>query len=263
MCRTSESAPHARARTHSAPIAPRACSRLLRDHTPQRAGGCVAVLARARSCKSIQQMVVGEGAAADARRTLGAEGGAIAAALGAMGAHPEAAGVQEHGVRCLQQLCRGSDVGQDVRAEVALALGAMECVRSAIEIHGQNPSISLACCGLVEALCTGADALPRQQKVSDRAAHEAHIPVRPVLGAPPRKSLCHSCALPTGCRGGRALPPRPADQDARRRELCRSGGDLRGDRRATRARGQGPRRRSRSGLARQGWSHRVSCMVLI
>ena len=82
---------------------------------------------------------------------------------------------QEHGLRCLRQLCRGSDAGCGLRSDVALEMGAMPLLLAALSEHHANPTISIACFGVLEAFCTGTDAGSRRARVAEEGGIEAVV----------------------------------------------------------------------------------------
>jgi hypothetical protein len=89
-------------------------------------------------CDLVDVVVGGADANADARRAEAAGRGMIGAVIAALRAHPASEFVQECGLRCLRQICRGSDPGRGVRGDVTLHLGALKVAIVSIRQHHRH-----------------------------------------------------------------------------------------------------------------------------
>ena len=93
----------------------------------------------------------------------------------AMQAHPQVAGVQEHGCRTLNNVCGGDDAAAPARRQRAAEAGALEAVVAAMWTHLQVSGVQGQGCMALRSMCCGDDAaaLARRQRALEAGAVEA------------------------------------------------------------------------------------------
>ena len=98
-------------------------------------------------------------------------------AVAALQAHPQVAGLQEHGCAALTNACDSTDAAGLARKQRAAAAGAIQAVVAALQAHPQVAGVQEDGCGALANVCSGDDAAggARSQRAAEAGAIEAAV----------------------------------------------------------------------------------------
>ena len=94
-----------------------------------------------QGCAALRNVCSGDDAAGLARKQRAADAGVIEAAVAALQAHPQHAGVQQSGCRALFNVCFGSDAAARAWRQRAVTAGATEAVAGAMPAHPGDAAV--------------------------------------------------------------------------------------------------------------------------